>query len=82
MLTRLLGTSDGVEEDANEPLQGVLVHGVNVGEVCGTEEQELCTHCHWNVLATGGVNLLFCLLCIQHFGLEGREREDEIILYT
>ena len=68
-LTGLLGVVDAVEEDGDEPLEGVLVHGVNVGQVSGAEEEDLRAHSHWDVAAAGGVNVLLCLLCRRHFGL-------------
>ena len=32
--------ADGVEEEVDKPGEGVLVHGVNVGEVCDGEEED------------------------------------------
>ena len=68
-LTRLLCVVYATEEDGDEPLEGVLVHGVNIGKVRGTEEEDLCPHCHWDVPASCGINVLLCLLCRRHFGL-------------
>jgi len=45
---------DGDEVEVDEPGQGVLVHGVNVGEVCRAEEEKLCAYRYWNVLTAGG----------------------------
>ena len=60
----------------DEPLEGVLVHGVDVGEVCRAEEEQLCAHRHWDVLTAGDIDLTFCLLCVHYFGLwrGGREK--------
>ncbi len=64
------GRGNGIEEDADEPLQGVLVHGVYVGEVSGAEEEELCACGHGNVFAACDVNLQLRLLSVRHFGLK------------
>lgn len=37
-VVRSLRVCDSGQEESNEPLQGILVHGVNVGQVSGTEE--------------------------------------------
>ena len=68
-LTRLLCILYASEEDGDEPLQRVLVHGVNVSQVRGAEEQDLRPHSHWDVPTTGDINVLLCLLCCCHFGL-------------
>ena len=38
-LTPAVPLIDGVEEEVDEPGEGVLVHGVNVGQVCDGEEE-------------------------------------------
>lgn len=55
--------------EVDEPGQGVLVHGVNVGHVGHTEEQDLCVDGHGDVLTASHVNILLCLLSHHHFGL-------------
>ena len=72
-LTRCLGICDTPEKYTNEPLQGVLVHGVDVGQAGHTEEEDLGVDGDRDVLAPSGVNLLFCLLCCCHFGLEKKQ---------
>ena len=67
--TRFLSICDTAKEDADEPLQGVLVHGINIGQAGHTEEEDLGVDGHWDVLAASGVNLQFSLLSRCHFGL-------------
>ena len=69
LITRLLSICDTAKEDTDEPLQGVLVHGVNVGQAGHAEEEDLSVDSHWNVLAASGVNLLLSLLSCCHFSL-------------
>ena len=61
--TKGLCIGNAVEEDGDEPLQGVLVHGVNVGQVSHAEEEDLSVDGYWDVLATSDVYLCLCLLC-------------------
>ena len=51
-VVRPFGVGDAAEEDADEPLEGVLVHGVDGGHVGHAEEEDLgvdgpqgCTDC-------------------------------------
>lgn len=67
------GVSDAPEEDGDEPLEGVLVHGVNVGHVSHTKEQDLCVDGHRDVLTARHINVLLCLLSHHHFGLGIKE---------
>ena len=53
---------DGDEVEVDEPGQGVLVHGVNVGEVCDGEEQYRAVGSHGTVPCTGLLYLAFCLI--------------------
>lgn len=65
-----LRVADAGQEDVEEPLQRVLVHGVNVGQVRHTKEKDLCAHGHGHVLQTSGVNVLLRLLGHSHLGLQ------------
>lgn len=67
------GVSDAPKEDGDEPLEGVLVHGVNVGHVGHTKEQDLCVDGHRDVLTARHINVLLCLLSHHHFGLGIKE---------
>ena len=68
-VVRPFGVGDAAEEDADEPLEGVLVHGVDGGHVGHAEEEDLGVDGHRDVLTAGHVNVFLCLLCHQHFGL-------------
>ena len=85
-LTRLLCVVYATEEDGDEPLQGVLVHGVNVGQVRGAEEEDLRPDRHWDVPAARDVDVLLCLLRRCHFGLRHgvykSHDQDPITLHT
>jgi len=60
--TSAFSVADATQEDVDEPLEGVLVHRIDVGHVRHTEEQDLGVYRHRDVLATGRVNRLLCLL--------------------
>ena len=62
MLTCPLSIADAAEEDVDEPLEGVLVHGVDAGHVGHAEEQDLGVDGHGDVLATSDVDVLLSLL--------------------
>ena len=64
-----LSLRNASQEDANEPLQRILVHRVHISHVGHTEEQDLCVDRHGDVLTTGLVNVLLCLLSHLHLGL-------------
>lgn len=38
-----------VDEEINKPAKGVLVHGINVCQVCNTEEQHRRMLCNWSI---------------------------------
>lgn len=67
--------SDTTKEDGDEPLEGVLVHGVNVGEVSNGEEQ------NGGVLGDGTVahTTLFNLL-LRLLSNLGEAKKDSVIL--
>lgn len=69
-----LRVADAGQEDVEEPLQRVLVHGVNIGQVRHAEEKDLCAYGHWDVLQTGGVDVLLCPLGHRHLGLQRQQR--------
>lgn len=64
-----LGVGDATEKDADEPLQRVLVHWVDVGHVSHAEEQDLRVDGDWDVLAASHIDVLFRLLRHKHLGL-------------
>jgi len=66
--------SDAVEKDGNEPLKGVLVHGVDVGEIRDTEEQDLCVDGYRDVLTSRDVDISLGLLRDQHFRLSHEQQ--------
>ena len=39
-VVRLLGGVDGIDEEVDEPGERVLVHGLDVGQVCDGKEQD------------------------------------------
>lgn len=65
-----LRVGDAREEDVEKPLQGVLVHGVHVGQVRYTKEKDLRADSHGDVLHACEVNVLLRLLRDPDFGLE------------
>ena len=69
-LTGTLGVGNAPQEDGDEPLEGVLVHGVNGGQVSHTEEEDLGVDGHRDVERPRLVYVLLCLLGNHHFGLE------------
>ena len=68
-ITRLFGVRNAVEEDTNEPLERVLVHRIDVGQIGDTEEQDLCVDGDWDVLTPSYVDVSLCLLCDYHLRL-------------
>ena len=63
---------DGDEVEVDEPGQGVLVHGVNVGEVCDGEEQHRTMGSHGTIPCTGLLYLSLCLIS----NLEGGDNSE------
>jgi len=63
---------DGDEVEVDKPGQRVLVHGVNVGEVCDGEEQHRAMGSHGPVPRTGLLYLSFCLIS----NLEGGDHSE------
>ena len=61
---------DAVEEYSNEPLQRVLIHRINVGEIRDAEEQDLCPYGYRDVLGSRHVDVFLRFLCDHHFHLE------------
>ena len=59
---RLLCILDGEVEEVDEPGQGVLVHGLDVGQVSDGEEENGAVHCNLGVAHAGLVNLFLGLL--------------------
>ena len=76
-LTCSFGMGDAAQEDADEPLQGVLVHGVDVGHVCHAEEEDLGVNGHGDVLTAGHVNVSLGLLSHHHFGLKSWRKKNQ-----
>ena len=66
---------DGDEEEVNEPGQGVLVHGVDVGEVRDGEEQDGAVGGHGAIPRPRLLDLSLCL--ISHLG--GKKERSEVI---
>ena len=61
-VVRLLGVVNGHDEEVDEPGEGVLVHGVNVGQVGDGEEQDGGVDCDGRVARSRRVQLLLGLL--------------------
>ena len=53
--------SNSTQEDGDKPLEGVLVHGVYVGEVCDAEEEDLSVDGNRDVEGARFVNILLSL---------------------
>ena len=53
---------DGHDEEVDKPGEGVLVHGVDVGQVCQGEEEDGGVACNGAVTHAGRLNLLLCFL--------------------
>ena len=68
-ITGLLGLCDAVEKDADEPLERVLVHRVDVGQVRDAEEENLRVDGDRNVLAARNVDISLGLLRDLHLRL-------------
>ena len=69
--------TDGVEEEVDEPGEGVLVHGVDVGEVSDGEEENGAVGSHRTIASTRLLQLLLCLLCNLREGERGGGGERE-----
>lgn len=55
---RLFGVVNRQNKEVDEPGQGVLVHGLNVRQVCDGEEQNGGVDSNWSVTHSSCVNLL------------------------
>lgn len=55
---RLFGVVNGQDKEVDEPGQRVLVHGLNVCQVCDGEEQNGGMDSNWSVTHSSCVNLL------------------------
>lgn len=55
---RLFGVVNGQDKEVDEPGQRVLVHGLNVRQVCDGEEQNGGMDSNWSVTHSSCVNLL------------------------
>ena len=60
---------DSAEEDGDEPLERVLVHRVDVGQVGHAEEEDLSVDGDWDVLTARRVDVAFRLLGDLHLRL-------------
>jgi len=69
-----------VEEDADEPLERVLVHRVDVGQIGHAEEEDLSVDGDWDVLTASGVNVTLCLLGDQNFRLSDNKQRFQIAI--
>lgn len=81
-VTRSLRLGDAWEVDVDEPLEGVLVHGVHVGHVGHAEEQDLCVDSHRDVLTARQVDVALCLLRDDHLGLKHDKIMDQPATHT
>lgn len=52
-----------VDEEINKPAKGVLVHGVNVCQVCNAEEQHGGMLCNRSIAFSRLSYFQFCFLC-------------------
>jgi len=55
---------DGHDEEVDKPGEGVLVHGVDVGQVCQGEEEDGGVACNGAVTHAGRLNLLLFPVCL------------------
>ena len=55
---------DAVQVELGEVREGVLVHGIDLGQVCHHEEEEGPTHRHRAVLVARGIDAALCVLCL------------------
>ncbi len=69
-----LGVGDAPFKDTNEPLEGVLIHGVDVGQVGYAEKQDLRVGGDGDVETASFVDIFFRLLCDHHFCLERKKK--------
>ena len=60
-LFSLLGVVNGANEEVDVPSEGVLVHGLNVGQVGNAEKQDGGVDSNGRVPHTGVINLLLSL---------------------
>jgi hypothetical protein len=67
---------NAVQEDSREPLERILVHGIDVCQIAHTKEQDLCVYGNRHIFATSHVNVLFGLLGYEDFGLNIRESKN------
>lgn len=68
-LTGSLGVGYSAEEDLDEPLERVLVHGVDVSHVGHAEEQDLGVNGHGDVFTSHFVDISLRLLSHHHLSL-------------
>ena len=73
-LTCFLSVCDTAQEDGDEPLEGVLVHGVNVGKVSHAEEEDLSVDGDRDVERPRFVNVFLCLFSYLHFRLKTKSQ--------
>lgn len=57
---------NGADEEADKPAEGVLVHGINVGQVCDAEEEHGRMPCHGPIGLPRLCDLQLRLLCNLH----------------
>lgn len=66
-----LPVMNGADIEVDEPAEGVLVHGVDVGQVCDAEEQHGRVLCHGPVRLPRLRDLQLRLLCNLHINSRG-----------
>lgn len=69
-----LPVMNGADVEVDKPAEGVLVHGVNVGQVSDAEEQHGRVLCHGPVRLPRLRDLQLCLLCNLH--IHAREKQQ------
>lgn len=73
-LTCSFGISNAAQKNGDEPLQRILVHGIDVGQVRDAEEQNLCVHGDGDVQTARFINVFLRLFGDGHLGLKTENR--------
>lgn len=55
-----------VDKQVVEPLEGVLIHGVDGGQVQDAEEQQARSKCNWSITVSNYVDLVFSHFAVFH----------------
>lgn len=67
-----LPVMNGADVEVDKPDEGVLVHGVDVGQICNAEEQHGRVLCHRPVRLPRLCDLQLRLLCNLHINSRGQ----------